>query len=344
MANKLAERLLNKTSGVAKAVADNPGKPIADQAPVTMPGQLGAFRLEAQKYQDRIKKLEADLLEAQTNGASAELPLEQLFEVAGRRRKLTAQQYNELKQNLRNNPLVTPITVRVRPEGGYEVISGSNRVAIFRELGRAQIPARVLDSDDTQAEINAFFANLLQADLPDYEKYLGFKKIMEVQGNLTHAEIAERAGVSRSFVSQLMAFDDLPEAALAILAESPATIGANAAQDLAALAKKGRAQQVVEAVTKVAAGELDQGKAVKFAAVDVVQKVVTTKPQPVRIKLGKATFCSLQRADKVLRIQFESAAQAEAVQEAIRIVLEQRAKELHASSHENVQQRPESAE
>lgn len=328
MGNKLAERLLNKTAGVAKAVAENPGKPIAEQAPVTMPGQLGAFRLEAQKYHERIKKLEEELKEAQEKGGSADLPLDQLHEVPGRRRKLTDQQYGELKQNLKNNPLVTPITVRQRREGGYEIISGSNRVAIFRELGRTHIPARVLDSDDTQAEINAFFANLLQADLPDFEKYLGFKKIMEVQGQLTHAEIAERAGVSRSFVTQLMAFDDLPSAAVAILADKPATIGANAAQDLAALARQGRAEQVVEAIAKVAAGELDQGRAVKHAATDPVAKPATARPEPVRIKSGKATYCNMQRADKVLRLQFQSAEEAETVQEAVRALLEQRARDL----------------
>jgi len=329
MGNKLAERLLNKTAGVAKAVAENPGKSIAEQTPVTMPGQLGAFRLEAQKYQERIRKLEADLKEAQEKGGSAELPLDQLHEVPGRRRKLTAQQYNELKQNLKNNPLVTPITVRKLEEGaGYEVVSGSNRVAIFRELGRTHIPARVLNSDDRQAEINAFFANLLQADLPDFEKYLGFKKIMEVQGQLTHAEIAERAGVSRSFVTQLMAFDELPEAAIAILIEKPATIGANAAQDLAALVKKGRGEQVVEAIAKVAAGEFDQTRAIKHAAVDAATKVAAVRPEPVKIRIGKATYCNMQRADKVLRLQFQSAEEAEAVQEAVREVLERRANEL----------------
>lgn len=328
MANKLAERLLNKTAGVAKAVAENPGKSIAEQAPVTMPGQLGAFRLEAQKYQERIKKLESDLKEAQEKSALAELPLELVHEVPGRRRKLTGQQYNELKQNLRNNPLVTPITVRQSKEGGFEVVSGSNRVAIFRELGRTHIPARILDSDDTQAEINAFFANLLQADLPDFEKYLGFKKIMEVQGQLTHAEIAERAGVSRSFVTQLMAFDELPSAALVILADKPATIGANAAQDLAALVKKGRGEQVVDAIAKVSTGELDQARAVKYAAVDAAAKLPVTKPEPIRIRIGKSTYCNIQRADKVLRLQFESAEEAAAIQDAVREVLEKRAEQL----------------
>lgn len=328
MGNKLAERLLNKTANVAKTVADNPGKSISDQTLVTMPGQLGAFRLEAQKYQERIKALEEELRKAQQIGGAAELPLEDIHEVAGRRRKLTEQQYGELKQNLRNNPLVTPITVRPREEGGFEIVSGSNRVAIFRELGRSHIPARLLESDDKQAEVNAFFANLLQADLPDYEKYLGFKKMMELHGEMTQVDLAERAGVSRSFVSQLMSFSDLPEPVLSLLTDKPALLGANAAQDLAVLVRKGKVQQVIDAVAKLASGELDQGRAVKLAAMDPNMVVKREKPEPIRLKLGKATYCDMHRVEKVLRIQFQSAEEAAEIEDAIREVLERRVNAL----------------
>jgi len=328
MANKLAERLLNKTAGVAKAVADNPGKSISDQTLVTMPGQLGAFRLEAQKYQERIKALEEELRQAQQKGGAAELPLDDIHEVAGRRRKLSEQQYAELKQNLRNNPLVTPVTVRPRQEGGFEIVSGSNRVAIFRELGRTHIPARLLESDDKQAEVNAFFANLLQADLPDFEKYLGFRKMMELHGEMTQIDLAERAGVSRSFVSQLMSFGDLPEPVLSLLVDAPMLLGANAAQDLAALVRKGRAQQVIDAVAKLASGEIDQGRAVKLAAIDAQITVKREKAEPIRIRIGKTTYCDIQRAEKVMRIQFQSAEEAAEVENAIREVLERRANSL----------------
>lgn len=317
------DKLGAKTAGIKARTVDKP----ADKPLKTAPGMFldATKRLDAAEA--KVEELEAKLKEAEAAGVS-EIPLDQLHEVGGRRRKLTEQQYNELKENLRNNPLVTPITVRKRAAGGFEIVSGNNRVAVFRELGRTGIPAAVLDSDDDQAEINAFYANLLQPDLPDFEKYAGFKRIISKHPDLTHAQVAEGAGVSRSFVSQLMAFDDLPADAIAILNDKPDALGANAAQDMAALVKKGRAAQVTGAIAKLAAGEIDQAKAVKEAAAEAVAKVVGAKPEPVKIKAGRATYCAIQRADKVLRIQFQSAEEAETVQEAIREVLERRANEL----------------
>lgn len=328
MANKLADRLLNKTANVAKAVAENPGRSIADQVPVTMPGQLGAFRLEAKKYQERISQLEADLKIAKEQGGSAEIPLDDLYEVPERRRKLSSRQYNELKENLRTNPLVTPITVRKRDAGGFEIVSGNNRVAIFRELSKTHIPARLLDSDDKQAGVNAFYANLLQPDLPDFEKFLGFKKIIETHGKLTHAEVAQGAGVSRSFVSQLMAFEELPEEVLKILDVQPGLIGANAAQDLAALVKKGRKVPVIQAVEKLAAGLFDQAKAIKEAATDKASTSIVARAESLKIRSGKSNYCNLIRAEKTLRVQFQSAEEAELMLIAVREILENRAREL----------------
>jgi ParB family chromosome partitioning protein len=312
-----------KTAGVKARTVEKP----ADKAPRTAPGMLLDATQRIDAAEAKVEELEAKLKETAATGR-LRLPLDQLHEKPGRRRKLSAKQYNELKENLRNNEQATPITVRKRAAGGYEIESGNNRAAIFRELGRADIWAVLSDSDDDQAELNAFYANLLQTDLPDFEKYLGFKKIIEKHPELTHAQIADAAGVSRSFVTQLLAFDELPEEAIAILTDKPDTIGANAAQDLAALTKKGRAAQVVRAIAKVAAGEMEQGKAVKEAAAEPALQGAAARPEPVRIKIGRATYCAIQRADKVLRIQFQSAEEAEAVLEAVQEVLERRAKEL----------------
>jgi ParB family transcriptional regulator, chromosome partitioning protein len=317
------DKLGAKTAGIK---ARNVEKP-AEKPARTAPGMFlnATQRLDAAEA--KVEELEAKLKEAEAAGVR-ELPLDALHEVEGRRRKLSVQQYSELKENLRNNPLVTPITVRKRAAGGFEIVSGNNRVSVFRELGRTGIPAAVLDSDDDQAEINAFYANLLQPDLPDFEKYSGFKRILAKHPELTHAQVAEGAGVSRSFVSQLMAFDDLPADAISILDDKPGALGANAAQDMAALVKKGRAEQVTLAISRLAAGEIDQARAVREASADAAVKGASAKPEPVRIKAGRATYCAIQRADKVLRIQFQSAEEAEAVQDAIREVLERRASEL----------------
>lgn len=68
--NKLAARLLGQTANLERNVSEHPPASIASQRNVTMPGQLGAFRLEAQKYQAKIDELQQQLAEASARAAA----------------------------------------------------------------------------------------------------------------------------------------------------------------------------------------------------------------------------------------------------------------------------------
>ena len=96
----LAARLAGKTQDIAK----NPSaRSIADRPPVTMPGQLGAFRIEAQRYQQQIQNLQEQLDDADQRPTQIDLPLDKLVTVEGRRRRLTAEEFAQLRENLREN-------------------------------------------------------------------------------------------------------------------------------------------------------------------------------------------------------------------------------------------------
>lgn len=324
MSNKLKERLLGKTAGLAEKVAATSRPSISEQRPVTMPGQLGAFRLEALKYVERIDELTAQLEEARRGGGAIDVPLQDLVEVPGRRRKLTVEQFGELKQNLAHNPLVTPITVRRYADGGFEIVSGHNRVEAYRQLGRDSIRAVLDDSSDEQADLNAFYANLLQPDLSDFEKYLGFRMIQTKYPKLTQAAIAEQAGLAENLVSMLMSFQHLPKEVLVLLEDRPEILGANAASALAGLTREGRRTEVTLAVQRLAAGELDQGQAVKAASAKAVQAGKPVVPL-VRIRAGREAYCDLRLAKNVLRLQFKTEEDASEIQSAIQELLERRA-------------------
>jgi ParB family chromosome partitioning protein len=132
------------------------------------------------------------------------------------------------------------------------------------------------------------------------------------------------AGLSRSQVTKLMAFAALPPEAHTILREHVSAVGATAALDFANLAKAGKAAQVVEAIHKIATGKLDQSEAVRFVAAPPKEKA--SKPETVKIKSGKAIFCELRRADKVIRLSFKTAEEAEDIEAVICGILEERAK------------------
>ena len=122
-----------------------------------------------------------------------------------------------------------------------------------------------------------------------------------------------------------MSFGGLPAGALKVLSDKPEILGANAAQALAKLSGQGRDKQVVSAIEKLASGEIDQGQAIRFAKTDLGQKTIHKTSEPLRIKTGKAVYCDVLRADKVLRIVFNTAEDAVAAQDAIHAVLQGRA-------------------
>jgi ParB family chromosome partitioning protein len=248
-----------------------------------------------------------------------------LHEVEGRRRRLTPEQFGELRENLRNNPLVQAITVRKRALGGYEIISGHNRVAVYREIGRDRILAIVLDdASDYVTETSALYANLFQSDLSDYEKYLGFKRLILLTGK-SQKEVATESGAAEQSVSRWLSFGNLPEEALALIEQAPGKIGGAAAMALTALCKEGKAAAVVDAVKAIVEGKVSQEAGVRLARVGKPQAPVA-RAEPVTIRTGKAVYCKMVGTKQTLRLDFRSEEERLAVETAIKEVLDRFAK------------------
>ncbi|MFC7518327.1 ParB/RepB/Spo0J family partition protein [Herbaspirillum sp. GCM10030257] len=332
MVSKKFAELTALTAGVTptKDAGAEPGKIRS------APGQVMEFALQrdqavkrAEEAESRMKELEAQLLSAKEEGGALEVALDALTEVPGRRRKLTDEEYEDLKNNLAHNPLASPITVRVTGDGKYEVVSGHNRVQAYRDLGRTTIKAWLADATDDEAEDLAFFANALAAKLPDYDKFRGYERIIAKHPQLDRQTLASRVGISDSQLGRLLAFKDLPAEAHAMLAEKPHLLGASAAEALSALSKKGRNEYVVQGLRKLAVGELKlEAEAVKFATDSGKEKVAPLKAEPTSFKLGKAKYATLRTISKTIRVDCMSDEEAEILSNAIREVIEKRVNSL----------------
>ena len=221
-----------------------------------------------------------------------------LVVVEGRKRQLSEQEFAELKANLSAFPLITPVTIRALPKGGYELISGHNRVEAYKQLGRTEIEANVLDLQEEQVLPAAFYSNLLSPALPDYEKYLGFKQLQQATGK-TQIELAKESGVSKTVISMLFAFDDLSPVCHAILSNHPRCVGINLIAKIKNMAK------AEDAIAKLAAGEITQQQAVTFAAAASNSKAVKGKgASPVVIKDGKKRFAEISSRGPTAVIRF----------------------------------------
>jgi ParB family transcriptional regulator, chromosome partitioning protein len=301
--------------------------------PTTGPGQtmqIAALRQQLNEAKAELAKrgdgkAEARIRELEEQLASAsclEIPLDRIHEVPGRRRFMPADKYTELRENLRQNRLITPITVQVRSDGDYEIVSGHHRTDAYRELGRQTIRGVIGEGTSVEAEDGAFFANLMQSDLTDYEKYIGLKRLHSRHAKLSQAELGSRVGISASQVNALLAFDRLPAEALEVVEENKAIMGARAASELATVTEAGKSERVIEAVRKLAAKELDQAQAVKFARSVPAGKKAKPAGASYKVKTGKSTWCDVRMTKNIMRIEFTSEQVAEGVQEAIKSYLE----------------------
>lgn len=308
----LRDELLKKSQravehmGVAKPAAAKGAEPQGAR-PVTTPGAVAFLQPTIDSLNERVKEAETANAELRRKLASqpTEVPLEQLDEKPGRKRKLTPEQFEELKENLRSNPLVHPVAVKALGNGRFEIVSGHNRVDAFRALGRAAVPVVVVDIEEEILDRTAFYANLLQPSLPDFEKYLGFRREKEKTG-ATQKELAQAAGVPESTVSMLFAFEHLPERARQLIEDRPDGIGMNCAAELARLARDGAAERVVEAVELLVSGKLTQKEAVGHAGRRPARLPPTpAASKPVKVRAGRLDFCQYVSRGTTLRIDFK---------------------------------------
>jgi ParB family chromosome partitioning protein len=323
--SKLADKIAAKTAHIK---VDEEKREIKAHKPLTAPAIQFDATARMHAAEQRAEELQEQLNEALRNGGVVELPLDLLHEEPNRRRTLDPEEYERLKENLRHNDLVTPVVVRIRAKGGYEIVSGHNRTEIFRDLCRTSIPAVISKIGDDKVNRDAFYANLLHSTLPDYEKYLGFRQMLVDHPALTIQELAKSSGYSDSQISRIMTFGDLPDKAHKILKNNPAVIGANLAQELAFATKDGNGEKVIEAIELLSKRQLTQEQAKDFVLKDPKAKSHKEKPVPelVTIKRGKTPYCKYRRVEKVIRLEFKTDAEADAIQSALLQLLEQNAK------------------
>jgi ParB family chromosome partitioning protein len=121
----------------------------------------------------------------------------------------------ELADSIRASGVVQPVLLR-RADGRYQLITGERRWRAARLAGLEAVPAIVRDVVDREALELALTENLLREDLNPLEVAHGLAALQEKHG-LTHEQIAERLGLTRTVVSNTVRLLRLPPEVQAML-------------------------------------------------------------------------------------------------------------------------------
>ena len=131
---------------------------------------------------------------------------------------------SELTASIQQIGVLQPILVRPVAEGGFELIAGERRWRAARRAGLATIPAVVRATDDLASVEQALVENLHRQDLTVLEEAAAYQQLIE-DFELTHEQVADRVGKSRSAVTNTLRLLGLPPSIQHLLADGRLSAG-----------------------------------------------------------------------------------------------------------------------
>ena len=118
-------------------------------------------------------------------------------------------QLEELSRSIAEYGVLSPLTVRPRPDG-YELVAGERRLRAARMAGLSEVPCIVMELDLEEASFIALVENLQRNDLDFLEESRGIAQLIRLFG-LSQEECARRLGKSQSAVANKLRLLRLPE-------------------------------------------------------------------------------------------------------------------------------------
>ena len=116
----------------------------------------------------------------------------------------------ELADSIKAQGIVQPVVVRPVSEGHYELIAGERRWRAAQLAGLSEIPAVIKDLDDKATAAVSLIENIQRENLNPLEESRALQRLCN-EFSLTHQQIADTVGRSRTAVTNLLRLQELNE-------------------------------------------------------------------------------------------------------------------------------------
>jgi len=137
------------------------------------------------------------------------LPIEQLHPGKYQPRKdMSDEALIELANSIKSQGIIQPIVVRMLSEHHYEIIAGERRWRASQLAELDMVPCLVKDVPDESAVAMALIENIQREDLNAMEEAIALERLL-IEFELTHQEVADVVGKSRTSVSNLLRLNNL---------------------------------------------------------------------------------------------------------------------------------------
>ena len=125
------------------------------------------------------------------------------------RKEFSEEKIKELAQSIKENGLIQPIIVRQSPVIGYEILAGERRYRASIVAGLSEVPVIIKKLSDQDMMIHSVIENLQREDLNPIEEAKAYQSLIDK--GYTHADIAEKMGKSRPYITNLVRLLTLPD-------------------------------------------------------------------------------------------------------------------------------------
>ncbi len=126
------------------------------------------------------------------------------------RRDFDPDSLRELADSIAAQGVVQPIVVRSIGQGRYEIIAGERRWRASQQAGLSEIPVVIRDVSDQTAMAMGLIENIQREDLNPLEEAGALYRLLN-EFELTHQQIAQAVGKSRTTVTNLLRLLELNE-------------------------------------------------------------------------------------------------------------------------------------
>lgn len=125
------------------------------------------------------------------------------------RREMDEEALNELAVSIKAQGVLQPILVRKLASGQFEIIAGERRWRAAQKAELAEVPVIIKEIPDDAAMAIGLIENIQRENLNAIDEAFGLQRLVQ-EFSLTHQEIAEAVGRSRTAVSNLLRLLNLP--------------------------------------------------------------------------------------------------------------------------------------
>lgn len=139
------------------------------------------------------------------------------------RKKFSEESINELATSIKNYGVLQPIIVENKGKY-YQIIAGERRWRAAKIAGLDKIPCLVRNESEQTAKEISLIENIQRENLNPIEKALGYKELID-NYNLKQAELADKLGISRTYVTNTLRILNLDSRVIELALEGKLTEG-----------------------------------------------------------------------------------------------------------------------